>query len=40
VYRPEQMLVATGIVSNGTNTVGATAGPGVNYWNGGAGTID
>lgn len=34
VYRPEQMLVATGLISNGTNTVGAAGGPAVGYWNG------
>ena len=33
IYRPEQMLVATGIVSNGS------AAP-TSYWSGGAGTID
>jgi Phage major capsid protein E len=33
VYRPEQMLVATGIISNG-NTAASS------YWNGGGGSID
>lgn len=33
VTRPEQMLVATGVVSNGSN-------PPAGYWNGGAGAID
>jgi hypothetical protein len=33
IYRPEQMLVATGIVSNGSSAP-------TSYWNGGAGTID
>jgi hypothetical protein len=44
VYRPEQMLVATGLISNGFNTVGFTStsgnGPSASYWNGGAGAID
>lgn len=33
VTRPEQLLVATGVVSNGSN-------PPAGYWNGGAGAID
>ncbi len=33
IYRPEQMLVASGIVSNGSSVTGS-------YWAGGAGSID
>jgi len=33
IYRPEQMLVATGIISNGSSVTGA-------YWNGWGGSID